>query len=163
MATPEITQEDFFIQIYNDTVFDTRLSASAFRVLCILLTYAGSKDVCWPGQKAIADKAGLKVRQVYNLLHKLEEVGLIKQEFRLGDTSKYYILCKVIHRVIPKVFNRQELARGGRQGNTDKSYSTNNNHFKGGYPPSNKNKNRGEIPGWVKKGGIWVEVDAKQA
>jgi hypothetical protein len=136
MSTPLVSREDFYIQLPNSLVFDTRMTANTFRVLCSLFTFAGKKSVCWPGQKAIAKDVALSDRQIRNILNKLEGLGLIMVEERPGDTNKYHLYCKVI----PKVNHQKSISGEGRNPVSDKLDSTNYSHGNRAYRRLNEKK-----------------------
>ena len=47
---------------------------------------------CWPSQKTIADKTGMSVRQVKNMIDKCEELGLITRKIEDGKYTIYTLL-----------------------------------------------------------------------
>lgn len=47
---------------------------------------------CWPSQKTIADKTGMSVRQVKNMIDKCEKLGLISREIADGKYTIYTLL-----------------------------------------------------------------------
>lgn len=59
---------------------DPALTASAIRVLGVLLLYARHKAICWPGNATIAEGAGLSLATVKRGLAALKERGHIRVE-----------------------------------------------------------------------------------
>ena len=74
---------------------DTSLSPSAYRLYAILRSYVykESRAYCWPSRRTLAERMGLSVRQIVNLLHELERHETITIERRSveGRTSIYHL------------------------------------------------------------------------
>lgn len=83
---------DYFIQIPQTILKDTKLSNGAFRLYCILLSYCRQRPTAWPGQDTLASDLGVKsVRQVQNLLSELRFIGLIDWQQNGQASNRYHV------------------------------------------------------------------------
>ncbi len=92
--------EGGFSQIPNVVLRDPRLTSNAKVVYCLLLSYAWSKDSCFPGQERLAKDMGVDRRTIIRTMAELNEQGLISWKRRgLGKTNIYYLekLAEVYH------------------------------------------------------------------
>jgi len=80
-----------FVQLPTLVLCDKRLTSTKKILYAMFLRYAGSDNYCFPGIGKIAKGLGLQVRQVYNLIKDLEDLGLITREQREGRSSVYWI------------------------------------------------------------------------
>lgn len=79
-----------FTQIPNFILRNPDISSGAKTVYSLLLSYAWTNNLCFPGQERLAEHAGLSKRTVVTLMAELESVGLIEVERRgLGKTNLY--------------------------------------------------------------------------
>jgi len=63
---------------------DAPYKGGTLLVLLALADYADSNGLCWPSVRAIAQKARLGARQVYNVLHRLRRDGIVSVEVPSG-------------------------------------------------------------------------------
>lgn len=71
---------------------NTGLTASSKLVLIVLAQHADTSGVCWPGIQRIAELSCLCERAVRNSLRKLEDLGLLRCQHRLGASTRYRIM-----------------------------------------------------------------------
>lgn len=83
-----------FTKASNLTLFDTKISSNAFRLLLILKNY-GWKGSIFPNQDTLAKDLGTGERQIRRLLQELKHNGYITWSQRgLGKSNIYTILKK---------------------------------------------------------------------
>lgn len=81
-----------FIQVSNLVLKDKRIKNSDFRLYCLLLSYAWSKDFCFPGINKLSKDIFFNQRSVSRILKRLSDLGLITIERRgRAKTNVYWI------------------------------------------------------------------------
>lgn len=86
-----------YTPIYNYVLLDTRVSASARLLLCILIMHCGLDDNCFPSQNTLATELGYSDRYVRILLNKLIAANLIeKTRNGYNKTNTYWISEKLL-------------------------------------------------------------------
>lgn len=81
-----------FAQIPNALIQDRQLSHAAFRLFCVIATYANKEKRAWPGQARLAADMGVKPRQIRNLLDELRVRGWLEIERRGKTLTNVYVL-----------------------------------------------------------------------
>jgi hypothetical protein len=154
MAPHEVSLEhEFFVQLPNAVLFDTRLSARHVRLYAVLLHFAGAKEVCWPSQQTLAGLVGCSERHVRTLLARLVELGIISyKRGTYGKPNVYRLLVRVIHKEPPVIHTGAVLdsirnSPGSliRNRFSAESYSSNHNHGGKGFDPYKNNKEAGAV------------------
>jgi hypothetical protein len=154
MTTHEVSLDsEFFVQIPNAVLFDTRLLARHVRLYAVLVHFAGAKDVCWPSQQTLAELVGCTERHIRNLIGRLVEVGVISyKRGTYGKPNVYRLLVRVIHKepeVIHNGASADPIRNSGktpiRKRSAAESYSLNNNHGWRGYNPYRNSKEAGAM------------------
>lgn len=101
---------------------DTRLSASALRVLCALGTYGDKEGWCFPSMATISKRLDISRSAVQKQVRALQALGYLEVRTRMrsdgGQSSNEYRL--VYDRQLPGLFDRDPLQPGeaGGQPNT---------------------------------------------
>jgi len=81
-----------FAQVPNVVLRDPQLTSNAVRLYCLILSYAWSKDSCWPGHSTLGEAMGVDRRTIVRTMAELNEQGLISWKRRgLGQTNLYFI------------------------------------------------------------------------
>jgi len=60
-------------------------------VLFIFANYADEAGSCFPSESHIGKICGLSARQVRRCIKKLEEMGVLRVEHRIGTSNRYYL------------------------------------------------------------------------
>jgi hypothetical protein len=134
MASSEVSfaTSDFFVQLPECVVFNPNLSARAVRLYAALVKFAGAKEVCWPGQKTLAEMIGCSERYVRTLVKQLVAEGVISyKRGSYGRPNVYRLLVRVIHKVstpVPAASVRNINFRSIRNRSAAESYSPSYNH-----------------------------------
>jgi hypothetical protein len=87
--------QEFFIQVKSAAIYDSRLSSSAFRTLCLLLDKVGKKPSQRILQRTMAEHLGVNPRSVKRAVKELIEAGYLGT-YRTGRSNGYYLLEGVI-------------------------------------------------------------------
>ena len=99
------------------------LPEAALRTYCALLRHEGYKSKkAWPGQSRLATMAGLSALAVWRAVRTLDEAGLIKSQYRRGE-SNMYEMTVVTSTNVEKIVTRLE-AKGARKKRKGRSLST---------------------------------------
>lgn len=87
-----------FTQIPNLILTETKLSAQARIIYCILMAYdwqnkdGKKKGFVWPSQQTLADEAGFSVKSIQLYLDELEASGLIHKVHTPQVKTLIYVL-----------------------------------------------------------------------
>jgi hypothetical protein len=106
---PPVRQSGGLSILQSAAIDDIRMGASDLRILVALGTYADAEGWCWPKQKAIADRLGVKRQAVSKSLLHLAEYGYIEIHEQHDEAtgsqiqSRYRILLDY---VLPPEFRR---------------------------------------------------------
>jgi len=85
-----------FTQVPNFILENEKLSTGAKLTYAMMLRYAWSDGQCFPGQKKLADDAGMGQRSVVRHIKELEEKGFITIKRRgLGKVNVYELHLRV--------------------------------------------------------------------
>lgn len=101
-----------YTPIQNRILLDTRISAAARILLCIIIMHCGPDNNCFPGQDTLAKESGYTDRHIRNLLGKLINIDLIfKNRYGHGQNNTY---------LVPKelLVKRDRNSSSGQLGNT---------------------------------------------
>jgi hypothetical protein len=160
MASSEVSfaTSEFFVQLPEAVIFNPRLTAKAVRLYAALVKFAGSKEICWPGQKTLADLVGCSERYVRTLLRQLVAERIVSYiRGTYGKPNVYRLLVRVIHTVIPKApapeAAKSTLFRFKRNSSAAESYSPNNNHGNHGRNFNKNTKEAGAIT-YMRRNGL---------
>jgi hypothetical protein len=144
---PTTLNKSLFAQIKGEVIFDTKLSAPAYRFYTQIIYLSGSNGCCWHSQEELAVIMGCSTRSIRNWRGECERAGLLRVQHRFHDTNKYYPLAvvipqkeEVIHDELPPNERRQIDAGLDRQEDARKSHAPNYNHFDRAYRRLNAKK-----------------------
>ena len=85
-----------FTQVPNFILENDKLSTGAKLTYAMMLRYAWEKDQCFPGQKTLAQNAGMGQRSVVRYIQELEDKGFISIKRRgLGKVNIYELHMRV--------------------------------------------------------------------
>src|SRR5262245_29015793 len=62
-----------FTQVHTALIRDPSLSNGAFRLFCVIQSYAWQDGYCWPGEERLAKDVGVSVRTIRNWLAELRK------------------------------------------------------------------------------------------
>ena len=85
-----------FTQVPNFILRNPELSANAKTAYSLLLSYAWHNDLCFPGQKLLAEQMGSHVATVSRAIAELEVVSLIEIERRGQGNTNFYTINFVV-------------------------------------------------------------------
>ncbi len=81
-----------FVQVPNIVLRDSSLSDSALRTYMILLSYAWSKESCFPSIERMAKDRGVGVSTIKRTIRNLSKSGLISIDVRKGGRTNVYVI-----------------------------------------------------------------------
>ena len=81
-----------FIQVSNIVLRDSSISDSSLRTYMILLSYAWSKDSCFPSIERMAKDRDVGVSTIKRTIRNLSKSGLITIDSRKGGRTNVYII-----------------------------------------------------------------------
>ena len=85
-----------FTQVPNFILENEKLSTGSKLTYAMMLRYAWSDNQCYPGQKKLAEDAGMGQRSVVRYIKELEEKGFITINRRgLGKVNVYELHLRV--------------------------------------------------------------------
>lgn len=85
-----------FTQVPNFILENEKISTGAKLTYAMMLRYAWSDTKCFPGQKTLADDAGMGQRSVVRYIKELEDKGFITIKRRgLGKVNVYELHLRV--------------------------------------------------------------------
>jgi hypothetical protein len=87
-----------FTQLPNFILRNAELSTNAKVVYALLLSYAWSNNLCFPGQERLAEHMGTHVSTVSRAMTELEQVSLIEIERRGQGRTNYYTINFVVRK-----------------------------------------------------------------
>lgn len=92
-------KEGGFFRAASAILRNPDLSKNAKVVYCVLCSYAGSKQTCFPSQERIAADIGGGIGMVKLALNELEKAGIITRMRRkqTGGSRVVYALCDGFH------------------------------------------------------------------
>ena len=77
-----------FTRVPNGLIDESDLTANELLVYIVLLRFRDHKTgLCYPGQKAIADRARLSCKTVQRVIKSLEQLGIVQVERRSTRTD----------------------------------------------------------------------------
>jgi len=86
----------------HDLVADRRLTATAVRLVAILLRYARNKASCWPSVATLAENLGRCPRTVRYSLRRLTDTGWIESRPDPNPTGRVIVLLWRVKAVTPR-------------------------------------------------------------
>lgn len=83
MAAPWVTNEDRWVQIPEELLYDVTISAEAVRVYGVLRRHGDDPENCYPSYTRIAGFIGKSARSIPAWVRSLEEAGWVERVARL--------------------------------------------------------------------------------
>lgn len=116
----------------NDDITNTNISAGAFRLYCLLLSYCYSnKNTCFPSQATLAEKLNKKsIRTIQRYLKELVSANLVKIKHRGSISNLYTLLKKQVTQKVNDAVNKARNAYNSVKQSFKQAKKDNFNNFK---------------------------------